>query len=445
MQLCVQCFKSRNNDHKLIELCMYTNCVFDFTFFIYLLLQGYDGQVCLFVRVVSEVDECLPDQYFYNGKCCTRCEAGYKVELHCTATRDTECAKCGEGYFNPGPSGLKRCFLLNHCDKRNEYIYRESDGITDNECRCKTGYHYNSEYTKSMCLQNPICPPGYGIQKVTGKCEFCREGTYSGNSSRTEQCADQPNCEAMGLKVLKAGNSTMATVCYHPTEVQSGSGGDIVIDDGNEDLEVESSSDDGMTAGSIAAICISCIVIVCIVSIVMYCNWKRIIGRLRCQSGLPDDPEAPVGGGNRERSDVYHSLNNVSSISGNDMGNTVQDFVESTETLPPLNGISSDEVTEHSSGGDSVGMNDRHRNLIRQQRPHLVKDLNTRAMLDSMAEVFTEEDESAIMNKSLSEYEQRRKFLDILCTKGPNAYPHFVQVLKVITPHRASPFENEQL
>ena len=81
-------------------------------------------------------------------------------------------------------------------------------------------------------------------------------------------------------------------------------------------------------------------------------------------------------------------------------------------------------------------MEDKHRTILRDYRPKIVKDLEPNNILPDLGRVFTVNDDEEIKAQSTR---QRRceKLLEILPRKGPNAFKVFVEALKEEAKHLA--------
>ena len=81
-------------------------------------------------------------------------------------------------------------------------------------------------------------------------------------------------------------------------------------------------------------------------------------------------------------------------------------------------------------------MEDKHRTILRDYRPNIIKDLEPNNILPDLGRVFTVNDDEEIKAQSTR---QRRceKLLKILPRKGPNAFKVFVEALKEEAKHLA--------
>ena len=82
-------------------------------------------------------------------------------------------------------------------------------------------------------------------------------------------------------------------------------------------------------------------------------------------------------------------------------------------------------------------MEDKHRTILRDYRPNIIKELEPNDILLHLGSVFTEYDYVEIKTQST-----RRgrwvKLLEILPRKGPNAFKEFTEALKREFAHLAS-------
>ena len=83
--------------------------------------------------------------------------------------------------------------------------------------------------------------------------------------------------------------------------------------------------------------------------------------------------------------------------------------------------------------------NEKYREILRNAREGLVKDMNVDYVLFHMASsrVFSETDETEIKAKDLNRQQRCEKFLDILNRKGAKAFNCFVKAIGKVQPHLA--------
>ena len=86
-------------------------------------------------------------------------------------------------------------------------------------------------------------------------------------------------------------------------------------------------------------------------------------------------------------------------------------------------------------------MEGKHRTILRRHQSNLKKDLEPNKILMDLVEIFDEIDEGEIKAQSTSVSTKEKRYdrlLEILPTKGPNAFKVFVNALNKVVPHLAS-------
>ena len=81
-------------------------------------------------------------------------------------------------------------------------------------------------------------------------------------------------------------------------------------------------------------------------------------------------------------------------------------------------------------------MEDKHRSILSNYRPNIVRDLEPRNILPELGTVLTPNDDDEIKVQS-TRLGRCEKLLEILRRKGPNAFKAFVEALKEEAPHLA--------
>ncbi|XP_006816266.1 uncharacterized protein LOC100376163 [Saccoglossus kowalevskii] len=144
---------------------------------------------------------------------CVKCPPGYYVQEPCFLnTNDTTCAKCPTESFMPHSSGLDKCFKCTECPDEMSAMCTATD---DTQCKaCQDGYYWHVHY----CKQHKKCPPGRGVKQRGSRllntvCERCKEGTYSEELSAIQTCKLLTNCHEKGLTTLQLGSRFKDTVC----------------------------------------------------------------------------------------------------------------------------------------------------------------------------------------------------------------------------------------
>ncbi|XP_070561299.1 uncharacterized protein [Ptychodera flava] len=93
-----------------------------------------------------------------------------------------------------------------------------------------------------------------------------------------------------------------------------------------------------------------------------------------------------------------------------------------------------------SDRGDAAGprcMSEENESKLRELKPKLAEDMPYQQVLDRMSTVFTREDEAEIKKEIHSDFDKRRKLIDILIMKDNSAFGKFVRVLEKVSPHLA--------
>ncbi|OWK53315.1 Tumor necrosis factor receptor superfamily member 4 [Lonchura striata] len=118
---------------------------------------------------------CPERQYRFHERCCSDCAPGERMRSRCTATADTICSPCQDGYFSSQHHhGLcNSCTVCNALDKSGN-----SAG-------------------KSLFF-----PP---------ECSRCPAGTFS--RGKNENCQPWTNCSTLGKSTLRAGTGEEDAQC----------------------------------------------------------------------------------------------------------------------------------------------------------------------------------------------------------------------------------------
>ncbi|KAM4886033.1 tumor necrosis factor receptor superfamily member 4-like [Sylvia borin] len=137
--------------------------------------------------------ECRERQYAFHGKCCSDCAPGERMRSRCTATADTVCSPCQDGYFSPQHHhGF--CRSCSVCQARKGSVeVKPCEKTSDTVCVCLPGF------------QPQGSPP------TSSECSPCPEGTFS--RGRNENCQPWTNCSIFGKSTLRAGSATEDALC----------------------------------------------------------------------------------------------------------------------------------------------------------------------------------------------------------------------------------------
>ena len=90
------------------------------------------------------------------------------------------------------------------------------------------------------------------------------------------------------------------------------------------------------------------------------------------------------------------------------------------------------------TGANLDEMDDKHREILRRQRPNLRRDLEVKKMLPKLFSVLNLDDEEEVTAEA-TRRKMVDKLLNILPKKGPKAFDVFVKGLQEIQPFLAAP------
>ncbi|XP_074970091.1 tumor necrosis factor receptor superfamily member 4 isoform X2 [Phalacrocorax aristotelis] len=152
----------------------------------------------LFLLLAVTVSHCLglkckERQYPFGEKCCKDCAPGERMRNRCTATTDTVCLPCQNGYFSNEyhHSFCKSCTI---CDTRKGSVeVKKCEKTSDRICMCVAGYMPDVRHTLGS-----VCSP-------------CPEGSYS--IGQNENCRPWTNCSILGKNTLRQGTKVADAVC----------------------------------------------------------------------------------------------------------------------------------------------------------------------------------------------------------------------------------------
>ncbi|XP_077998482.1 uncharacterized protein LOC144451492 isoform X2 [Glandiceps talaboti] len=330
------------------------------------------------------------------------CRPGYKVSRHCNDSRpdSTECRPCPQGYYSSEWTGAHFCSQINSCSRRNEHIEVEApkDGTANNVCQCDSGYQYS--------------PSG----------EHCMKSFTTDTTTN-----------AIPTTVTSMPTTTGSQLTTSTSNVPTG----------------ESYSSQLSTAwivglsGGVLVLCLFFVILAIVCYRKKWCPCHRKYKDAeregdRVEGGEPADDNVIV------IDEVHLSMlpkgnEDVDEGTGTCTGtNTRQTSTQSLSRLSDSSGVEEDMIINLPDEPGAVGMTEKDRNILGSFMPDLVKDLPVDKVLDAMHDIFDEEDNAAITNTTLDSYEQRRKLVTVLMTKGPFAFNKFIEVLKKLSPHLAT-------
>ncbi|XP_041128807.1 tumor necrosis factor receptor superfamily member 14-like isoform X2 [Polyodon spathula] len=172
--------------------------------------------IALLVVSLSIASACRPDEYHFNGQCCSLCETGSHVSQHCTALQKTECTHCSNGTYIDRPNWLTECRSCKVCDSDLGLFVRHQCSLVKNTvCSCLKEFFCLDRDGEScqLCRKRRVCQPGQRVKQQGSEnsdtvCEDCPKGTFS-IEEMSLYCAPWTVCKSGG----KNGNSTTDVVC----------------------------------------------------------------------------------------------------------------------------------------------------------------------------------------------------------------------------------------
>nr|XP_031362513.1 tumor necrosis factor receptor superfamily member 4 [Lonchura striata domestica] len=139
---------------------------------------------------------CPERQYRFHERCCSDCAPGERMRSRCTATADTICSPCQDGYF----SSQHHHGLCNSCTVCNAWKgsveVKPCEKTSDRICACRAGF------------QPARGTPGIPLGK---ECSRCPAGTFS--RGKNENCQPWTNCSTLGKSTLRAGTGEEDAQC----------------------------------------------------------------------------------------------------------------------------------------------------------------------------------------------------------------------------------------
>ncbi|KAG5856282.1 hypothetical protein ANANG_G00006370 [Anguilla anguilla] len=105
-------------------------------------------------------------EYSSDGKCCSKCKPGERLDKVCTPTSPTKCVPCRGGYYSDRYDEARNCHRCSDCSMIRKYM-RSCCTTTHNAvCGCERGYQCKSE----PCLDcEKITTPDAGKDTTTTK------------------------------------------------------------------------------------------------------------------------------------------------------------------------------------------------------------------------------------------------------------------------------------
>ncbi|XP_066059225.1 tumor necrosis factor receptor superfamily member 4 [Chamaea fasciata] len=155
--------------------------------------------LCLLLAVpvpASEALECGERQYAFRQRCCSDCAPGQRMRSRCSASADTVCSPCQDGYFSSRHHhGFCRSCTVCQAVRKGSVEAKPCESTSDRLCVCRPGF------------QPAAIPAG-------SQCSPCPAGTFSGGGN--ENCRPWTNCSSLGKSTLRAGTAAEDALCGDP-------------------------------------------------------------------------------------------------------------------------------------------------------------------------------------------------------------------------------------
>ncbi|KAL9825202.1 tumor necrosis factor receptor superfamily member 11A-like [Geothlypis trichas] len=137
--------------------------------------------------------KCQEHQYSFHDRCCSDCAPGERMRSRCTASADTVCSPCQDGYFSSQHHHgfCKSCTICNA--RKGSVEVKPCEKTSDRVCACQAGFQ-----------------PAGGAP-VGRECSRCPEGTFSRGGNKN--CQPWTNCSSLGRSTLRAGTATEDAQC----------------------------------------------------------------------------------------------------------------------------------------------------------------------------------------------------------------------------------------
>lgn len=160
---------------------------------------------------------CSSKEYEKDGRCCSLCRPGERLDKECTKSSETICVACKTEEYQDKWNQEPNCLPHQYCDE-NLGFQKISEGTPERnvDCVCQDGKHCSSTECET-CVLNTPCGPGYGVTRKAEKnsdteCAPCPSGTFSNVTSDTELCKDWQRCTSSQLEI-RPGTPITDVVC----------------------------------------------------------------------------------------------------------------------------------------------------------------------------------------------------------------------------------------
>ncbi|XP_066523872.1 tumor necrosis factor receptor superfamily member 6B-like isoform X2 [Hoplias malabaricus] len=151
---------------------------------------------------------------------CDRCEPGFYLRSHCTATRPTRCNPCIQGFYTKYWNYIPECLPCDLCGL-NLVETQPCTPKQNRQCQCQDGYYWYSHY----CKKHSVCPNGHVIKSKgtpykDTECEPCSDGYYVTGEAGSAQCTAHTTCRS-DEKLMVRGTSCHDNMCLSCNNITS--------------------------------------------------------------------------------------------------------------------------------------------------------------------------------------------------------------------------------
>ncbi|XP_077315372.1 tumor necrosis factor receptor superfamily member 5 [Lithobates pipiens] len=165
----------------------------------------------------SEAISCRSTEYEKDGRCCSLCMPGHRLDQDCTESSETVCVACEDGEYQDKWNQEAYCLPHHNCDEKLGFQkISEGTDAKNVDCVCQEGKHCSSQQCET-CVLNKPCTLGFGVTRKAERysdteCAPCQNGTFSNVSSDTEPCKDWKSCGRSQLQI-RPGTDRADVVC----------------------------------------------------------------------------------------------------------------------------------------------------------------------------------------------------------------------------------------
>ncbi|XP_040186117.1 tumor necrosis factor receptor superfamily member 5 [Rana temporaria] len=161
----------------------------------------------------SEEISCGITEYEKDGRCCSLCMPGLRLDKDCTESSETLCVACEDGEYQDKWNREEYCLPHHNCDEKLGFQKISEGTDTKNvDCVCQDGKHCSSQQCET-CVLNNLCAIGFGVTRKAERysdteCAPCQNETFSNVASDTEPCKDWQSCARSQLQILPGTDRT---------------------------------------------------------------------------------------------------------------------------------------------------------------------------------------------------------------------------------------------